>query len=278
MRSMVEGARRVIPQARSTSRSSTSAPAAHVFGRGVFRDIVADAARARHEDHAGRADGGQHLRVVARAARQPFHRQLELPRDRLDAGNQLRRKGTGSNRASVRRSTVTSSAAAVSATKAARRRSASLSLSLSVLRRSTVITARSATTLTRLGVSVSAPTVATCSPPRSRASLSREGRNLCRDVTGVAAHPHRRRAGVVRLAGQRQLGPGDALHALDRADGETLRLQRRPLFDVQFDIGVDVGLADRRVAGIADAPRAPRRRSRRRRRRWLALSRAAARR
>ena len=162
MRSMVDGG------APPHSASSVDEPQQHVgaggavFGRGVFRDVVADAARARHEDHAGRADRGQHLRVVARAARQPLDRQLEVPRDRLDAGNERRRerRRDRTGRASAL-STVTLSAAAVSATKAARRRSASLSRALSVLRRSTVITARSATTLTRLGDSVSAPTVAT---------------------------------------------------------------------------------------------------------------------
>ena len=58
---------------------------------------------------------------------------------------------------------------------------------------------------------------------------------------------------MVRLAGEREFGPGDALHAFDRADGEPLRLQRRSLLDVQLDIGVNVRLADRRVAAIADA-------------------------
>jgi hypothetical protein len=67
------------------------------------------------------------------------------------------------------------------------------------------------------------------------------------------AHPHRRRAGVVGLTGQREFGPGNALHALDRANRQTFRLQRRPLLDVQFDVSVDVRLADRRVAAIADA-------------------------
>ena len=58
---------------------------------------------------------------------------------------------------------------------------------------------------------------------------------------------------MVRLAGQGELGPRNALHAFDRADGEAFRLQRRPLLDVQLDIGVDVGAADRRRPAIADA-------------------------
>ena len=88
---------------------------------------------------------------------------------------------------------------------------------------------------------------------------AREGGDLGGDVAGIVAHAHRRRSGVVRLAGERELGPGNALHAFDRADGEAFGLQHRPLFDMQLDIGMDVRPADRRVAGVTD-PRRIRRR------------------
>ncbi len=74
------------------------------------------------------------------------------------------------------------------------------------------------------------------------------------DVAGVAPQPHRRGAGVGRPADDRQLGPRDALHALDDADGDPLVLEDGPLLDVQLDVGVGHGRRRaRHRAGVADA-------------------------
>ena len=51
--------------------SSTLAPASMSAGCGVLGDVVAEAVDARREDHRRRAHAGQHLRVVAGAARHP---------------------------------------------------------------------------------------------------------------------------------------------------------------------------------------------------------------
>ena len=51
----------------------------------------------------------------------------------------------------------------------------------------------------------------------------------------VVAHRHRCGARMVGLADDRQLLPGDALDALDRADRDVLDLEDGTLFDVQLD-------------------------------------------
>ena len=102
-------------------------------------------------------------------------------------------KVTGSNRAVDRVVTVTPSASAIRSSSAAKRRSASWRACSSVLRRSTVTTARAATTLTRLGCSRIDPTVPTWSPPSSPAM------RRTATATSPAARPasRRRRMGVV---------------------------------------------------------------------------------
>jgi hypothetical protein len=57
---------------------------------------------------------------------------------------------------------------------------------------------------------------------------------------------------VVGDAGQRQLAPGDALHALDRADGDALLLEHRALLDMQLDEGAGAHRAAIGRAGVAD--------------------------
>src|SRR6185369_12501979 len=52
--------------------------------RGEFLDVVADAADARNEDHPGRTNAGQHLRVVPGAAGQAAHRMAEAASGRFD--------------------------------------------------------------------------------------------------------------------------------------------------------------------------------------------------
>jgi len=64
---------------------------------------------------------------------------------------------------------------------------------------------------------------------------------------------HRRRAGVVRLPPDGELGPGDPLHARDRAHPHALGLEHRPLLDVQLVVGVGVRGLARHVAFVADA-------------------------
>ena len=90
--------------------------------------------------------------------------------------------------------------------------------------------------------------------PELQRQASSEGRDLGRDVPGVAAQAHRRRAGVSGPAVDRQLGPGDALHALDDADADSLVFEDRSLLDVQLDEGVwrDRSRA-RHGPGVSDA-------------------------
>src|SRR4030081_2698154 len=47
--------------------------------------------------------------------------------------------------------------------------------------------------------------------------------------------------------------PGDALAAIDHADGLVLGFQQRSLLDVQFDKGAELALPDRLRATITDA-------------------------
>ena len=55
-------------------------------------------------------------------------------------------------------------------------------------------------------------------------------------------------------AGDRQLRPRDALHALDHPDRDPLVLEDRPLLDVQLDIGMGCGgRRARQRPGVADA-------------------------
>ena len=60
-----------------------------MLGRGVFADIMAQSAGARHEDHARRAEPRHHLRVVAGAGGKPPARKAEPLRRRLDERHHL---------------------------------------------------------------------------------------------------------------------------------------------------------------------------------------------
>ena len=90
---------------------------------------------------------------------------------------------TGANRARRREVIPVPDSAANSSRKAARRFSASVSRSSSVLRMSTVSTASEATTFTRLGCSSTRPTVHTCGGPNSVAS------SCTNTAMRVATHP-----------------------------------------------------------------------------------------
>ena len=133
---------------------------------------------------------------------------------------------------------TTPSRSASSSRNACARCSASSSTPSSVLRRSMVSVAFAATTFTRLGCSRGARP---CRPRGSRAggrpsARRRERDDLGGSQAGVVAHRRGRRASVVRLAGDHDLLPGDALHASDHPDGDTALLEDRPLFDVQLDV------------------------------------------
>lgn len=57
---------------------------------------------------------------------------------------------------------------------------------------------------------------------------------------------------MVRLARDRELGPRDPLDAVDRTDRDAFGFENGPLLDMELDIGMDRGCADRRRPGIAD--------------------------
>jgi hypothetical protein len=71
-------------------------------------------------------------------------------------------------------------------------------------------------------------------------------------VTGVVPQSHRRRTGVVRLAGDQHLGPRNALQVLDGADGDALEVEHRALLDVKLNVRVRPIQWHRRIAKVAD--------------------------
>src|SRR5690606_3310561 len=72
-------------------------------------------------------------------------------------------------------------------------------------------------------------------------------------VAGVVTQSHRRGPGVGRLAGDRQLGPRDALDPGDDTDLHAGILEHRTLLDVQLDIAVREERAGARLRpGVAD--------------------------
>ncbi len=70
---------------------------------------------------------------------------------------------------------------------------------------------------------------------------------------GVAPHRHRRRTGMLALAGHRTFDPAQALAMRHDADLLALGFQDRALFDVVFEHRVDGPPADGLVAAPADA-------------------------
>ena len=69
-------------------------------------------------------------------------------------------------------------------------------------------------------------------PPRCGARL---GDDAGSHDHGIPAQAHRRRTGVGRPPGHRELAPGDALHAGHDPDRHALVLEHGPLLDVQLD-------------------------------------------
>ena len=69
----------------------------------------------------------------------------------------------------------------------------------------------------------------------------------------ILAQPHRRRAGMRLLAGDRDLVPAHALHALDDADHAAFVFEDRALLDVQLEHGAEFAHAGFLAALVADA-------------------------
>src|SRR5699024_8764635 len=136
--------------------------------------------------------------------------------------------------------------------KAARSRSASAICSSSGLRRSTVSSARSGTTLGRPGEVAMCPTVARSRPYRPESTISRTLTTTC-----AAASPASRRSsvGVVPAWAARPRSVTfcqDRLHTRDHADRAALVQQDRSLFDVALHGGVGRVEADRTIPAKPD--------------------------
>ena len=146
----------------------------------------------------------------------------------------------------------TRSAAATWSQKRQRSTSARRRAPASVLRRSTVNVARAGTTLMRLGCTSILPTVPTWWLAVPRAQLPHVHGDARRGVERVVAVADRGGAGVVGLAGDGDLVPGDALDLGDRADRVALLLEHRALLDVELDEGGRHLAGAGRGAGVAD--------------------------
>ncbi len=111
---------------------------------------------------------------------------------------------------------------------------------------------RPGTTLTLPGSVTMRPGVGDGAVDLAR-QLIDEQDHLGRRQRGIAPVRHRRRAGVVRLAGQHEFAPPDRLHAGHRADAAAFGVEDRPLLDVQFQIGVRLQEPGLGRADVADA-------------------------
>lgn len=112
--------------------------------------------------------------------------------------------------------------------------------------------ARDGMTLIAFGSKAMVPTVATVGVGDA-GSVSEEADHPRGGDAGILAHRHRRGAGMVGHAVDGYALPGNALQVLDRADGDALALQHRPLFDMQLDIDMRLEEAGLMSAGITDA-------------------------
>ena len=136
---------------------------------------------------------------------------------------------------------------------------------------SAVITTCDGTTLARFGWTSIRPTVATWSWPRCRVRSRTYGCDRAGAVGRVVPQAHRRRSCVSRLPDDEDLGPRDALDAVDDADGDALVLENRALLDVEFDVrmrappGADRAPVPRSRCVRVRRPAGHRRRLRRRR-------------
>ena len=105
------------------------------------------------------------------------------------------------------------------------------------LRRSSVITTVSGTTLTLPGWTRMTPELASW-PGIAPGQLVGEDVDPRRREPRILAIGHRRRAGMARPALQRQFEPADRLDAGDGAEAAAFALQHRPLLDMHFEIGM----------------------------------------
>ena len=224
-------------------------------GCGVLGDVVRQPVHAGREDHRRRADPGEHLGVVAGAARQARASSGRAAgRSRSTRSMVAGSKSTGSKRASERVATVTCSAAAQALDLGGER-----GLGLDehgIVGVAQVDRDRGAGghDVDEVRPHVDAADGGHLGAAESRREVAHERGERRRDVAGIAPHAHRRGAGVGRAAGDRHLGPRDPLHALDHADRHALVLEDRSLLDVQLDVGVrGRGRRARERPGVADA-------------------------
>ena len=89
------------------------------------------------------------------------------------------------------------------------------------------------------GVTVRLPTVVTSSPPMLAGDGAHAGDDLGGRDQRVVTDAHRRGAGVVLYAVDRHTRPRDRHDALDHADRQALLLEKRPLLDVQLEVGAE---------------------------------------
>ena len=215
------------------------APAVDVLGRRVLGDVVRQAADARGEDHRRRADPGEHLGVVAGTARQAPGRVAEALGGGLDEvdGRRVELDGfeTGERASS---SPMTCSASARRATSAASARSATTRSVLVGVAQIDRDRRRRRHDVDEVGAQVDAPDGGDLGAAEALRRVADERGDRCGDESRVSTQPHRRRTGMSRTSGDRQLGPGDALHAFDDSDRHPLVLEDRSLLDVQLDVGV----------------------------------------
>src|SRR5262249_54411465 len=127
----------------------------------MFSDVVAQARHRWHEDHRCRTDPLHHLRIVARPRRHAPRAEAERAGMAFHAVDQSRVEDDRLEPCQDPGLNIDPLLLRDLGTCSATRASDSFSLASSVLRRSTVNTARLGTTLIRLGLSDSAPTVAT---------------------------------------------------------------------------------------------------------------------
>src|SRR6185437_5215162 len=94
--------------------------------------------------------------------------------------------------------------------------------------------------------------------PTASGMLAGDGVDAVDEARGaqkrVFAQPHGRGAGVGVLAGDGDLVPAHALHALDDADHAVFGSEDRALLDVQLEQGGELVRAGFLFAAIADAP------------------------
>ena len=163
-------------------------------------------------------------------------------------------KSTGWKRASDRVTTVTCSASARRSTSAAKRLLGGDEHVVVGVAQVDGDRRRRRDDVDEVRAQIDAPDGGDLGATEATGELAHERGDRRGDEARVTTQPHRRRAGVGRAPGDRQLRPGDALHALDDTDRHALVLEDRSLLDVQLDVGVRRRRRwARQRPGVADA-------------------------